>query len=98
MRTYQLYVYTPLGEEQFFVSLDLISKETNGKIWNDSGEQSFALLIAKDRKISWSMKTQIPIESLLDFSIDMSENEESFNGEVKIDKLVTLKINGHQYE
>jgi hypothetical protein len=82
-RTFKVTARTPLGDEDFFISLIKCNEVIGGRIWNDKGEISFSDSIEENNFLIWNIPIETPFETILKFAVAVSE-ENRMSGRVVI--------------
>ena len=83
-RTFKVTAHTPLGDEDFYISLTKYDDVIGGRIWNDKGNISFSDSIEENNFLIWSIPIETPFETILKFSVAVSKDENRISGRVVI--------------
>lgn len=82
--TFKVTAYTPLGDEDFYISLIKYDDVIGGRIWNNKGEISFSNSIEENDYLAWSIPIETPFETILKFAVVVSTDENRMSGRVVI--------------
>ena len=82
--TFKVTAHTPLGDEDFHISLTKYDDVIGGRIWNDKGNISFSDSIEENDSLVWSIPIETPFETILKFSVTVSKDENRISGRVVI--------------
>lgn len=87
--TYQCTVITPLGNEQFFLTLpyenDMVDLGGVGRIWNDRGQINYSGLAQHPDCFATSITTDTPIPATLRVTMSPNADNTKVCGRISID-------------
>ena len=72
--TFKITAFTPLGDEDFHISLIDNGGVVGGRIWNDKGEISFTDSSKENNSLEWSIPIETPFETILKFTKAQAAN------------------------
>ena len=82
--TFKVTAHTPLGDENFYISLIKYDGVIGGRIWNDKGEIGFSNSIEENDSLVWTIPIETPFEAILKFAVTVSKKENRMSGRVVI--------------
>jgi len=92
--TFKVTAHTPLGDEDFHISLIKCNDVIGGRIWNDKGEISFSDSIEENNSLIWSIPIETPFETILKFVVAVSKGENRMSGRVVIGDYGSVDFQG----
>jgi hypothetical protein len=96
--TYKCTVVTPLGSEQFYMSLpyanNVIDISGSGRIWNEKGEMAYSGLLQYIDHVGMSISTDVPIPINLRVTASPSADMKQVRGRISIEEYGFVDYDG----
>lgn len=96
--TYECIVVTPLGSEQFYMSLpyanNVIDISGSGRIWNEKGEMTYSGLLQYTDYVGMSISTDVPIPVQLRITASPSTDMKQVRGQISIEEYGFVDYHG----
>lgn len=92
--TFKVTAFTPLGDEDFHISLIDNGGVVGGRIWNDKGEISFTDSSKENNSLEWSIPIETPFETILKFNVFISVEENRMSGRVVVGDYGSVAFQG----
>ena len=99
-KTFLATVFTPLGDEEFYLSLPFAGNDIDltgiARIWNNKGSLEVAGIEQQIDSVMLRMNTDVPFETELRINVSISETKDFIDGRISIGDIGWVDYHGRE--